>query len=121
MEELHRKGIFGFKCHLQGSYGILNYSELCFDYARAGIALYGILSGKGDKVDAPLQLHPVLSLKARVETVKTLYRVCRRHPQEPVKLRVCALPWQEGAGHRADLHGSDAGRPHGCAAGKGGG
>ncbi len=74
VEELHRKGIFGFKCHLQGSYGILNYSELCFDYARAGIALYGILSGKGDKVDAPLQLHPVLSLKARVETVKTLYR-----------------------------------------------
>lgn len=74
VEELHREGIFGFKCHLQGSYGILNYSELCFDYARAGIALYGILSAKEDKVNTPLKLRPVLSLKARIETVKVLYQ-----------------------------------------------
>ncbi len=74
VEELHRRGYSGFKCHLQGSYGILNYSELCFDYARAGIALYGILSGKNDKVDALVDLRPVLSLKARVESVKTLYQ-----------------------------------------------
>lgn len=64
-EELHRRGFHGFKCHLQGSYGILNYSELCFDYARAGIALYGILSGKSDQVNAAVELKPVLSLKAR--------------------------------------------------------
>ena len=74
VEELHRRGYSGFKCHLQGSYGILNYSGLCFDYARAGIALYGILSGKNDKVDASVDLRPVLSLKARVESVKTLYQ-----------------------------------------------
>ncbi|MCI9175775.1 MAG: serine racemase VanT catalytic subunit [Lachnospiraceae bacterium] len=74
VEELHRRGIGGFKCHLQGSYGILNYSELCFDYARAGIALYGILSGKNDRVDAPVELKPVLALKARVESVKMLYQ-----------------------------------------------
>ncbi len=73
-EELHRRGISGFKCHLQGSYGILNYSELCFDYARAGIALYGILSGKNDKINASVELKPVLSLKARVESVKMLYQ-----------------------------------------------
>ena len=29
--ELQRRGITDFKCHLQGSYGILNYSEVCFD------------------------------------------------------------------------------------------
>lgn len=74
VEELHRRGISGFKCHLQGSYGILNYSQLCFDYARAGIALYGILSGKGDKVSASMELRPVLSLKARVGTVRMLYQ-----------------------------------------------
>ncbi len=74
VEELHRRGIHGFKQHLQGSYGILNYSELCFDYARAGIALYGILSGKQDKVNASVKLKPVLSLKARVESVKMLYQ-----------------------------------------------
>lgn len=73
-EELHRRGFHGFKCHLQGSYGILNYSELCFDYARAGIALYGILSGKSDQVNAAVELKPVLSLKARVESVKMLYQ-----------------------------------------------
>lgn len=74
IEELHRRGIHDFKCHLQGSYGILNYSELCFDYARAGIALYGILSGKTDQVNAVVDLKPVLSLKARVESVKMLYQ-----------------------------------------------
>lgn len=74
IEELHRNGIYGFKCHLQGSYGILNYSELCFDYARAGIALYGILSGKGDQTNAAVDLKPVLSLKTRVESVKMLYQ-----------------------------------------------
>ncbi|MCI8484627.1 MAG: serine racemase VanT catalytic subunit [Lachnospiraceae bacterium] len=74
VEELHRRGIWNFKCHLQGSYGILNYSELCFDYARAGIALYGILSGKKDAVNVKADLKPVLSLKARVESVKMLYQ-----------------------------------------------
>ncbi len=74
VEELHRRGISGFKCHLQGSYGILNYSQLCFDYARAGIALYGILSGRDDKVNASMELRPVLSLKARVGTVRMLYQ-----------------------------------------------
>ena len=39
VEELHRQGFKDFKCHLQGSYGVLNYSEYCFDYARVGIAL----------------------------------------------------------------------------------
>jgi serine/alanine racemase len=74
VEELHRRGIDGFKCHLQGSYGILNYSELCFDYARAGIALYGILSEKNDRVNASVDLKPVLSLKARLESVRMLYQ-----------------------------------------------
>lgn len=74
IEELHRNGIDNFKCHLQGSYGILNYSELCFDYARVGIALYGILSGIEDQINATIDLKPVLSLKTRVESVKVLYR-----------------------------------------------
>lgn len=73
IEELHRQGFNHFKCHLQGSYGILNYSECCFDYARAGIALYGIYSTKNDRTKASVDLKPVLSLKTRVESVKTLY------------------------------------------------
>ena len=72
-EELHRQGFRDFKCHLQGSYGILNYSQCCFDYARAGIALYGIYSDKDDRAMAEVDLKPVLSLKTRVESVKMLY------------------------------------------------
>lgn len=72
VEELHRQGFHDFKCHLQGSYGVLNYSEYCFDYARVGIALYGLYSQKGDRSYAAVDLRPVLSLKARVTTVKTL-------------------------------------------------
>lgn len=72
-EELHRQGFQNFKCHLQGSYGILNYSQCCFDYARAGIALYGIYSAKNDRTKASVDLKPVLSLKARVESVRMLY------------------------------------------------
>ena len=40
---LRKRGITGFKTHIQGSYGILNYPELQYDYARPGIALYGHL------------------------------------------------------------------------------
>ena len=72
-EELHRRGVQNFKCHLQGSYGILNYSQCCFDYARAGIALYGIYSAKNDRTNASVDLKPVLSLKTRVESVRMLY------------------------------------------------
>lgn len=72
-EELHRQGFQNFKCHLQGSYGILNYSQCCFDYARAGIALYGIYSAKNDRTKASVDLKPVLSLKTRVESIRMLY------------------------------------------------
>lgn len=75
---LHRNGIGGFQTHLQGSYGVLNYPELNrFDYARVGIALYGVLSLPGDRIGAEVTLKPVLSLKARVACVKQL------HAKEP--------------------------------------
>lgn len=57
--------------HIQASYGILNYPHLPYEYARAGIALYGVLS-KNDTVRTDVELKPVLSIKARVAVVKTL-------------------------------------------------
>ncbi len=69
---LREKGICGFRTHIQGSYGILNYPEEKFDCARPGIALYGVLSTSEDHVKAETELRPVLSLKARVECIKTL-------------------------------------------------
>jgi serine/alanine racemase len=57
------------KLHIQESYSILNYPELPCDYARAGIALYGVLC-KNDKTRLTPNLRPVLALKARVAEVK---------------------------------------------------
>ncbi len=67
----------GYPCpavHLQASYGVLNYPELAGDYARIGIALYGVLSTKEDTCRWSGSLKPVLSFKARIATVRTLYQ-----------------------------------------------
>lgn len=67
----------GYPCaciHMQASYGVLNYPDLAGDYARVGIALYGVLSTKEDTALWQSLLQPVLSMKARVATVKMLYQ-----------------------------------------------
>ena len=58
--------------HLQASYGVLNYPELAGDYARVGIALYGVLSTEADSEEWGERLIPVMSLKARVASVRAL-------------------------------------------------
>lgn len=83
VNQLKQQGKTGFVTHLQGSYGILNYPECRFDYARPGIALYGLFSSfaeykeqEKEKQKKEIQnqgkLSPVLSLKTRVESVRTL-------------------------------------------------
>lgn len=65
----------GYKCpklHIQSSYGVINYPGLKCDYARVGIALYGLLSTKEDSENCRADLKPVLSIKARVGAVKNL-------------------------------------------------
>ena len=58
--------------HLQSSYGLLNYPDLDADYVRVGIALYGVPSvGENDSFFGG-HLSPVLSLKARVASVRNL-------------------------------------------------
>ncbi len=73
VHSLHKKGIRGFKTHMQGSYGVLNYPALQFDYARVGIALYGAFSTSQTKTVANIPLKPVLSLKSRIECIKPLH------------------------------------------------
>ena len=73
INSLHRKGIRHFKAHIQGSYGVLNYPSLKFDYVRLGIALYGVLSSPRDTIISDIKLKPVLSLKARIACVKQLH------------------------------------------------
>lgn len=68
----------GFSCkgiHLLSSYGMLNYPEAAESYVRPGIALYGLFSTEADtrNLHEICPLEPVLSLKARVASVRTLY------------------------------------------------
>jgi len=61
------------KVHIQSSYGIFNRPDLAFDYARVGIALYGMLSNLEDTENYNTELRPVLSVKARISMIKTIY------------------------------------------------
>lgn len=72
LEELKNRGIPLPKVHLQASHGLLNYPHISGDYARVGIALYGLLSTQQDWNAAAPPLRPVLSLHARVAAVKSL-------------------------------------------------
>lgn len=83
-EVLRERGKRDFKCHLQGSYGILNYSWLKYDYARPGIALYGLLCNEEDEVASSVSLLPVMTLKTRIE-------------------RICHIRKGEGAGYGLDF------------------
>ena len=73
VQKLHRRGITGFWTHLQGSYGVLNYPGLSYDYARVGIALYGVPSSRRDWTIADIRLKPVMSLGARLVCIKMLH------------------------------------------------
>lgn len=57
------------RIHLQSSLGVLNYPELAADYARTGLALYGCVDGEIGR-----ELKPVMSLKARVSSVRSVKR-----------------------------------------------
>lgn len=72
LEEWERHGFVCPKIHLLASYGVLNYPELAGDFARVGIALYGVRSARTDYDRFSTRLRPVLSLKARVASVREL-------------------------------------------------
>lgn len=57
------------RIHLQSSLGVLNYPELAADIARTGLALYGCVDGETGR-----GLRPVMSLKARVSSVRFVRR-----------------------------------------------
>ena len=72
VEELKSRGLDCGKIHMLPSYGILNYPEYAGDYARVGIALYGVKSAREDYDASGAELMPVMSMKARVASVREL-------------------------------------------------
>lgn len=72
VDKLKERGHECPKKHLVASNGLLNYPEFAADYARVGIALYGVRSAEEDLELADVILKPVLSLKARVASVREI-------------------------------------------------
>lgn len=63
---------YNFEVHLQSSYGFLNYNELDLDYVRIGIIMYGVNNSKYSYNKIKLNLKPVLSLKARITSIREI-------------------------------------------------
>lgn len=98
---LKAKGHQVGKLHIQESYGILNYPGLPCDYARAGIALYGVLC-QNDQTRLTPELQPVLALKARIAEVKWIkagesVSYSRRYIAEtPMKIATVTIGYADG-------------------------
>jgi serine/alanine racemase len=73
LSEIEGQGFQRPKTHVQSGYGVLNYPDLIFDYARVGTALYGMLYTRSDTKKHNIGLRPVLSLKARIGATKSLF------------------------------------------------
>lgn len=69
---LKQQGIDPKKTHVQGTYGVLNYPELRYDYARIGLALYGVLSEPQTKTKVKVELRPVMSLCSRIISLREI-------------------------------------------------
>ena len=69
VKALGGKGYDVGKLHVQSSYGIYNFPGIKCDFARPGIAMYGVMSHNGGTKVMP-SLRPVLSLRARVVQVR---------------------------------------------------
>lgn len=109
---LKERGYSPQKIHLLASDGLIGHPELGGDYARVGLALYGIGSP---------ELRPVLSLKARVAQVQELsegesagYEL-QFTAQRPSRIAVLTIGYGDGlpralscGGGRALLHGRKA-------------
>lgn len=71
-QEAEKKGIsLGLK-HAASSDGILDFPSSHLDMVRPGIALYGYYPSEKSQKEDKLKLKPVLQLKSRVVSVKTL-------------------------------------------------
>ena len=72
LQRLERRG-YHPKAHILNSSGLLHHPEYGGAYARVGIALYGVLSGRAELESCPAELRPVLSIRARVALTKRLH------------------------------------------------
>lgn len=73
VSRLREMGLDPGATHVHSSYGLINYPDVKCEFARVGIALYGVKSSYEDHPNFWPDLHPVLSLRARVAQVRTAH------------------------------------------------
>jgi alanine racemase len=73
-DEARAEGIELGARHVLSSAGVLDFPEAALDMVRPGIMLYGHYPNERSRVGRPIELQPVLALKAKVAYVKTLQR-----------------------------------------------
>ena len=69
---LKKKNINVGSTHIQSSYGLLHYPEVICDYVRIGSLMYGTHNKLVENPKLKLDLKPVLTVKARITSVKTI-------------------------------------------------
>ena len=72
LSALEERGVALPKIHMAASGALLHQIEVTGDWARVGIALYGLLETKEETDACARQLQPVLTLKARVAQVRPI-------------------------------------------------
>lgn len=72
LDDLRHAGIEPGTKHLQNSYGILNYPDLKYDYARPGLLWMGVTSDDAIEIRTNPDFIPILSWKANVSLVKQI-------------------------------------------------
>lgn len=102
VERLRARGCVIPRVHILASDGLLRYPELGGDCARVGIALYGALGTRTDLEKYGGGLRPVLSLKARIASVKEVFRgegagyALRFRAERDSRLAVAAIGYGDG-------------------------
>ena len=72
VESLQARGVELGTVHLLSSYAAVNYPEYAYDYARLGILMFGVKSSAADYLREDLQPMPVMTLKARITSVREI-------------------------------------------------
>lgn len=109
-EELRRRGLDPGALHIQASYGLCRLPPQPCQYARPGIALYGAASSPGLPLGVA-GLEPVLSLRARVASVRTLPAGCGAgyglafQATEDRRLAVVSIGYADGLPRALSLRG----------------
>lgn len=69
-QDLEKSGLHLPPLHVQSSYGVLNYPELNYDFARIGILMYGCYSQLDDRCCLHPNVEPILSLYSRIALIR---------------------------------------------------